>query len=345
MRAVVYHGPGDRRLETVPDPRIEDPNDVIVRVTTTTICGTDLHILRGDVPTIRPGTVIGHEGVGVVEEVGTAVHRFRKGDRVIVPALSACGVCTNCKRQMSFFCKNGGGWLVGHLANGLQAQYTRVPLADTSLHQVPEGLEDLDVLFLTDSLPTGYECGIETGKLRPGETLAVVGVGPVGLSAVVTSRLHGPRLVIAIDPDENRLEAARRLGADRTINPSRQDTREEVLHLTDGGVDLAVEAVGVPETFDLCVGLIRGGGRVASLGVHGQPTTLHLEELWAKIVTITTQVLDGHSIPMLLDLIQRGKLDPRPLATHNFTLDRAMEAYDVFGRAAVNKAIKVTIAA
>ncbi len=345
MRAVVYHGPGDRRLEDVADPRLEESNDVIVRVTMTTICGTDLHILRGDVPTIRPGTVLGHEGVGVVEEVGTGVRRLRKGDRVIVPALSGCGVCTACKRQTSFFCQNGGGWLVGHLVHGLQAQYARVPLADTSLHPVPEGLEDLDVLFLTDNLPTGYECGIETGKLQPGETLAVVGVGPVGLSAVVTSRLHGPRLVIAIDPDDNRLAAARQLGADHTINPSRQDPREEVLRMTDGGADLAVEAVGFPETFDLCVGLIRGGGRVASLGVHGQPTTLHLEELWTKIVTITTQVLDGHSIPMLLDLIQRGKLNARLLATHSFTLDGAMEAYDVFGAAAANKAIKVTIAA
>ena len=246
MRAVVYHGPGDRRLENVPDPRIEDPKDVIVRVSTSTICGTDLHILPGDVPTIRPGTVLGHEGVGVVEEAGTAVRRLRKGDRVIVPALSACGVCKSCKRQMAFFCQNGGGWLVGHLANGLQAQYTRVPLADTSLHVVPAGLEDVDVLFLTDSIPTGYECGIETGRLRPGETLAVVGAGPVGLSAVVTSRLHGPRLVISIDPDENRLEVARQLGADHAINPSRQDAREEVLRLTDGGVDLAVEAVACP---------------------------------------------------------------------------------------------------
>jgi alcohol dehydrogenase len=345
MQAVVYHGPGDRRLENVPDPRIEDPNDVIVRVSTSTICGTDLHILRGDVPTIRPGTVLGHEGVGVVEEAGAAVRRVRKGDRVIVPALSTCGVCKSCKRQMAFFCENGGGWQVGHLANGMQAQYARVPLADTSLHVVPEGLEDVDVLFLTDSIPTGYECGIETGRLRPGETLAVVGAGPVGLSAVVTSRLHGPRLVISIDPDDNRLEVAQQLGADHVINPSRQDAREEILRLSDGGVDLAVEAVGVPETFDLCVALIRGGGRVASLGVHGHPTTLHLEELWSKNVTITTQTLDGHSIPMLLDLIRRGKLQPRALATHAFTLERAMEAYDVFGAAATNKAIKVTMAA
>lgn len=343
MKAIRYYGPGDRRLEEVPDPRIQDATDVIVRVRTATICGTDLHILKGDVPEVRPGTVLGHEAVAVVEEVGTAVRRFRPGDRVIVPAITACGTCSYCRRQMYGQCESGGGWIFGHLIDGLQAERARVPFADTSLYAVPPELTDEDVIFLTDILPTGYECGIVRGQVRAGDAVAIVGSGPIGLSALLTSRLHGPRLVIVIDRDDSRLELARSLGADYTLNPLRQDVKREVMALTGAGVDVAIEAVGIPETFELCTDLVCPGGRVANIGVHGRPATLHLETLWIRDITITTQLVDGYSIPLLLRMIQARKLDPRPLASHTFTFDEALEAYDVFANAAESRACKVVL--
>ncbi len=343
MKAIRYYGPGDRRLEEVPDPRIQDATDVIVRVRTATICGTDLHILKGDVPEVRPGTVLGHEAVAVVEEVGTAVRRFRPGDRVIVPAITACGTCSYCRRQMYGQCESGGGWIFGHLIDGLQAERARVPFADTSLYAVPPELTDEDVIFLTDILPTGYECGIVRGQVRAGDAVAIVGSGPIGLSALLTSRLHGPRLVIVIDRDDSRLELARSLGADYTLNPLRQDVKREVMALTGAGVDVAIEAVGIPETFELCTDLVCPGGRVANIGVHGRPATLHLETLWIRDITITTQLVDGYSIPLLLRMIQARKLDPRPLASHTFAFDEALEAYDVFANAAESRACKVVL--
>jgi alcohol dehydrogenase len=343
MKAVRYYGPGDRRLEEVPDPRIQDATDVIVRVRTTTICGTDLHILKGDVPEVRPGTVLGHEAVAVVEEVGAAVRHFRPGDRVIVPAITACGTCSYCRRQMYGQCESGGGWIFGHLIDGLQAERARVPFADTSLYPVPPELADEDVIFLTDILPTGYECGIVRGQVKAGDAVAIVGSGPIGLSALLTSRLHGPRLVIVIDRDDSRLELARSLGADHTLNPLRQDVKREVMALTGAGVDVAIEAVGIPETFELCTELVCPGGRVANIGVHGRPATLHLETLWIRDITITTQLVDGYSIPLLLRMVQARKLDPRPLASHTFAFDEALEAYDVFANAAENRACKVVL--
>jgi alcohol dehydrogenase len=316
-----------------------------VRITSTTICGTDLHILKGDVPEVRTGTILGHEAVGVIEDAGSAVSTLHKGDRVIVPAITACGVCNYCRKQMYGQCQNGGGWIFGHLINGLQASYARVPFADTSLYRVPDGLDDVDVLFLTDILATGYECGIVRGDVRPGSAIAIVGAGPIGLSALVTGKLHGPRMSIMIDLDESRLELARSLGADAVINPSRQDVAQEVRRLTGLGVDVAIEAVGVPSTFEQCTELIRPGGCVANIGVHGKPVTLHLESLWIKNVTITTQLVDGNTIPLLLDLIAAGKLDPRPFASHTFGFDQLPEAYDVFQNAAETKACKVVIKA
>ena len=345
MKAIVFHGPADRRFETVPDPSIEHPQDAIVRITSTTICGTDLHILKGDVPEVRPGTILGHEAVGVIEEVGRAVSTLRRGDRVIIPAITACGVCGYCRKQMYGQCQNGGGWIFGHLINGLQANYARAPFADTSLYKVPEGLDDVDVLFLTDILATGYECGVVRGDVKPGSAVAIVGAGPIGLSSLVTGKLHGPRLSIMIDLDDSRLELARGLGADYVINPSRQDVVAEVKRLTCLGVDVAIEAVGVPSTFDLCTELIRPGGHVANIGVHGKPATLHLESLWIKNVTITTQLVDGNTIPLLLDLIAAGKLDPRPFVSHTFGFDELPAAYDVFQNAAESKACKVVIKA
>jgi len=343
VKAIRYHGPKHLRMEEVPAPGIQEPTDAVVRIRTATICGTDLHILKGDVPEVPAGTILGHEAVAVIEEVGAGVRRFRPGDRVLVPAITACGLCAYCRRQMYGQCEGGGGWIFGHLIDGLQAEWARVPFADASLHPVPGELEDEDVLFLADILPTGYECGIIRGRVGPGDVVAIVGSGPIGLSALVTSRLHGPRLVIVVDVDDNRLEMAQRLGADYVLNPARQDVRAEVMSLSPGGVDVAVEAVGVPETFELCTELVRPGGRVANIGVHGKPATLHLERLWIRNVTITTQLVDGYTIPLLLGLIQSRRLDPRPFVTHTFPFEKALEAYDVFAQAGQTRACKVVL--
>jgi alcohol dehydrogenase len=343
VKAVVYHGPGDKRWESVSDPRIEAPTDVLARITTTTICGTDLHILKGDVPEVKPGTVLGHEAVGIVEETGSAVTRFRKGDRVVIPAISGCGFCEYCRRQMYGQCQNGGGWIFGHTTNGLQAEYARVPFADASLHKVPERLTDVDVLFLTDILATGYECGIIRGGVKAGDAVAIVGAGPIGLAALLTSKLHGPRKTIMIDLDDNRLALAAELGADQTVNPSKEDAGQVVMRLTGNGADVAIEAVGVPDTFEMCTELVRPGGHVANIGVHGKSATLHLESLWIKNVTITTQLVDGYTIPLLLELIELGKLDATPLATNTYDFDHFSEAYETFGHASEAKACKVVI--
>ena len=343
MKAMTFHGAGQPAFETVPEPAIEQPTDVLVRITSATICGTDLHILKGDVPEVRDGTVLGHEATGIVEEVGAAVRSLRKGDRVLVPAISACGICSYCRKQMYGQCLNGGGWMFGHLTNGLQAEYARVPFADTSVHKIPPQLQDIDVLFLTDILATGDECGILRGDVHAGDAVAIVGAGPIGLSALMTGKLHGPRMMILIDLDEGRLEMARRFGADHTVNPAKQDPREVISRLTPNGVDVAVEAVGVPDTFTLCTELVRPGGHVANVGVHGQPATLHLEALWIKNITITTQLVDGYTIPLLLELIAMGKLDARPFATHVFSFDEYPRAYEVFSKAAESKACKVVV--
>ncbi len=343
MKAVVYHGPGDRRFEDVADPKVEAPTDVVARITTATICGTDLHILKGDVPEVKSGTILGHEAVGIVEDAGSAVTKFKKGDRVIIPAITACGMCSYCRNHSYGQCTNGGGWIFGYKINGLQAEYARVPFADTSLLKVPDELKDTDVLFLTDILATGYECGIVRGGVAAADSVAIVGAGPIGLSALVTSKFHGPRMTIMIDLDDNRLALAKQLGADYVINPSKENAQEAVARLTGTGVEVAIEAVGVPQTFELCTELVRPNGHVANIGVHGKPVTLHLEKLWIKNLTITTQLVDGYTIPMLLDLIKIGKLDPKPLGTHTFAFDQYMEAYDTFSKASETKACKVVI--
>ena len=343
MKAVVFHGANDKRFENVDDPKLEASTDAIVSITSATICGTDLHILKGDVPEMKPGTILGHEAVGVIEETGSSVTRFKKGDRVIIPAITACGLCSYCRQQRYGQCLNGGGWIFGHLINGLQAEYARVPFADASLHKVPEDLKDVDVLFLTDILATGYECGVIRGNVQAGDAVAIVGAGPIGQSALMTGKMHGPRMTIMIDLDDSRLAMAKELGADHVINSGKQDAVAEVMKLTGSGVDVAIEAVGVPDTFDLCANLIKPGGYVANIGVHGKPVTLHLESLWIKNVTITTQLVDGYTIPMLLELIQMGKLSPRKLATHTFPFNSYEDAYTTFSNAAAEKACKVVI--
>jgi alcohol dehydrogenase len=345
MQALVYHGPGRKQWESKPDPELERPTDAIVRIETATICGTDLHILKGDVPTCAEGRTLGHEAVGTVVETGNAVENVRPGDRVLVSCISACGRCRYCREAMFGQCRNGGGWILGHLVDGTQAELARIPFADNSLYPVPEGLSDEQVLFLSDILPTGFEVGVLNGNVRPGDVVAVVGAGPVGLAAMLTARLYGPSTVVAIDQADSRLDKARgQFGADVAVNNAAEDPVAAVMELTGGlGADVAVEAVGVPATFELCTDLVRPGGRVANVGVHGQPATLHLERLWIRNVTITTGLVDTSSTPTLLRLVAEGRLDPRPFATHRFAQDQILDAYQVFADAAKTDALKVVL--
>jgi alcohol dehydrogenase len=346
MRALVYHGPGQRAWETAPDPGIQLPTDAIVRVDTSTICGTDLHILKGDVPETMPGTILGHEAVGTIVEVGSAVSSLAPGDRVLVSCITSCGRCRFCREGHCGLCTGGGGWIFGHLVNGLQAEYARVPFADTSVHKVPEGLSDTQVIFLSDILPTAFEVGVRNGGVQPGDTVAVVGAGPIGLAAIMTARLFTPGLIVAVDLADARLTRAREFGADVVINNGSADAVKAVLELTNGlGADVAIEAVGMAATFELAADLVRPGGRVANVGVHGEPATLHLEKLWTRDVTITTGLVDTTTIPQLLQLIQRGKLDPLAFATHTFALADSMAAYDTFAAAATTHALKVVLEA
>ena len=344
MKALVYHGPGQRGWDTVDDPSIIDPTDAVVRVDTSTICGTDLHILKGDVPETTPGTVLGHEAVGTVLEVGAAVTTVKAGDRVLLSCVSSCGRCRYCKQGHYGQCLGGGGWIFGHLIDGVQAEYARVPFADTSVYKVPEGLSDEQVLFLTDILPTSFEVGVLNGMVTTGDVVAIVGAGPIGLAAILTARLYTPGRIVAIDLEDSRLESALRFGADYTINNGDRDPVAEVMELTDGlGADVAFEAVGVQPTFELATELIRPCGRVANIGVHGQPVTLHLEKLWIRDVTLTTGLVDTFSIPQLLRLIVNGRLDPSLFATHRFPLEDTMTAYDTFADAANTHALKVVL--
>jgi alcohol dehydrogenase len=344
MKALTYHGPGQRGWDSVEDPTIIDPTDAIVRIDTSTICGTDLHILKGDVPEVEPGTVLGHEAVGTVEEVGASVTNVAPGDRVLISCISSCGRCRFCKEGRYGQCLGGGGWIFGHLINGLQAEYARVPFADNSVYEVPEQLSDEQVLFLADILPTSYEVGVLDGQIAPGDVVAIVGAGPIGLAAILTSQLYTPGRIVAIDLADSRLESARRFGADTTINNGSEDAVAKVMELTDGlGADVAMEAVGVPETFELAVDLIRPGGRVANIGVHGKAASLHLEKLWIRDVTVTTGLVDTFSIPQLMRLIASGRLDPTAFATHRFALADTMSAYDTFADAAATHALKVVL--
>lgn len=344
MKAVVFHGPGQKAWENVPDPKVIDPTDAIVQVDTVTICGTDLHILKGDVPAVTDGRILGHEAVGTVTEVGDAVTTVKPGDRVLVSCITACGRCRYCREAAYGQCIGGGGWILGHLIDGTQAEYVRVPFADTSTYPVPDGVSDEAVLMLADILPTGYEVGIRNGQVAPGDTVAIVGAGPIGLAAMLGARLYSPARIIAIDLADQRLDAATKFGADVVINNSSTDPVEQVMDLTDGlGADVAVEAVGVPDTFELCTRLIRPGGRVANVGVHGAPATLHLEDLWIRNVTVTTGLVDTYSTPTLLRLIEQHRIDPSAFVTHRFGLDEFMKAYEVFSAPQDTGALKVVL--
>jgi alcohol dehydrogenase len=344
MKALVYHGPGQRGWDTVADPKIIDPTDIVVRIDTSTICGSDLHILKGDVPETTPGTVLGHEAVGTVQEIGAGVSTVAAGDRVLMSCISSCGRCRYCKEARYGQCLGGGGWIFGHLIDGLQAEYARVPFADNSVYKVPEQLSDEQVLFLADILPTAYEVGVLNGRVSPGDVVAIVGAGPIGLAAILTASLYTPGHIVAIDLADSRLQSAEQFGADTTINNAREDALAQIMELTDGlGADVALEAVGVPDTFELATELIRPGGRVANIGVHGHCATLHLEKLWTRDVTITTGLVDTHTIPQLMKLVASGRLDPTIFATHHYALGDTMTAYDIFADAPNTNALKVVL--
>jgi alcohol dehydrogenase len=344
MRALVYHGPGRKAWEETPDPGILDDTDAVVCVDATTICGTDLHILKGDVPAVTDGRILGHEAVGTVTQIGAAVRRVDVGDRVLVSCITSCGTCRYCRDGHAGQCLGGGGWILGNTIDGTQAELVRVPFADLSTYPVPHGVSDDAVLMLADILPTGYEVGVLNGHIQPGDVVAVVGAGPIGLSAIIGSQLYSPATVIAIDLTDSRLEAAKTFGADITVNNGREDPLEIVRSLTDGlGADVAIEAVGVPATFELAATLIKPGGHIANIGVHGKPVTLHLEDLWTRNVTITTGLVDAYSTPTLLRLITNGDLDPAQLVTHHFDLDDIEHAYDVFEHAADTGALKIVL--
>lgn len=343
MKALVYNGPGQKALEDRPKPQIQEPGDAIVKVVKTTICGTDLHILKGDVPTCEPGRILGHEGVGVIEAVGPAVATLKAGDRVLISCISSCGKCDYCRRGMYSHCRVGG-WILGHRIDGTQAEYVRTPHAETSLYPIPQGVDEEAMVMLSDILPTGFECGVLNGKVSPGASVAIVGAGPIGLAALLTAQLYSPAEIIMIDLDDGRLDVARRFGATQAINSRDGKAAEAVSALTGGrGVDAAIEAVGVPATFELCQDLVAPGGVIANIGVHGKPAELHLETLWSRNIAVTTRLVDTAATPLLLKTVRSGKIDPSRLVTHRFSLDQIMDAYDTFGRAAETKALKVII--
>ncbi len=344
MRALVYHGPGVKAWEDVPKPEVIADTDAIVRVDATTICGTDLHILKGDVPAVTDGRILGHEAVGTVNSVGSGVKTIKAGDRVLVSCISSCGTCRYCRDGHAGQCLGGGGWILGHKIDGTQAEYVRVPFADTSTYPLPAGASDEEVLMMADILPTAYEVGVINGCVQPGDVVAIVGAGPIGLSAITGARLFSPSHIVAIDLADVRLEAAKKFGADITVNNGREDPLEVIRELTDGlGADVAIEAVGVPATFELAAQLIRPGGHIANIGVHGEPVTLHLEDLWIKNITITTGLVDAYATSTLLHLLATHQVDAGRFITHHFTLDEFDAAYDVFGRAAETGALKVVL--
>jgi len=345
MKALVYRGPGQKALEDRPKPALQAPGDAIVRIVKTTICGTDLHILKGDVPTCTPGRILGHEGVGIVDSVGAAVTAFKPGDRVLISCISSCGKCDNCRRGMYSHCATGG-WILGNTIDGTQAEYVRTPHADTSLYRIPDGADEEALVMLSDILPTGFECGVLNGKVAPGSSVAIVGAGPIGLAALVTAQFYAPAAIIMIDLDDNRLDVARRFGATHAINSADGKAADKIKALTEGrGVDTAIEAVGVPATFLICQDIVAPGGVIANVGVHGIKVDLHLERLWSQNVAITTRLVDTVSTPMLLKTVQSRKLDPGQLITHRFALDDILAAYDTFSRAADTRALKVIISA
>lgn len=342
MQAIVYGGPGVKSLETVPAPKILQPTDAIVKIVKTTICGTDLHILKGDVPAVTEGRILGHEGVGIVEQVGSAVTRFKKGDRVLISCVSACGKCEYCKKQLYSHCEDGG-WILGHLIDGTQAEYVRTPHADNSLYHVPEGADEEALVMLSDILPTGFEIGVLYGAVQPGDTVAIIGAGPIGMAALLTAQFFSPARLIMVDIDDSRLAMAKTFGATDVINSATSDAAAELMTMTKDGIDVVIEAVGIAATFDICQSVVRPGGHIANVGVHGTSVDLQLQDLWIKNITLTTGLVNTNTTAMLMKNVQSGKLKPAELITHRFPFAEFMRAYEVFSNASEEKALKVII--
>ncbi|MCW8935638.1 MAG: zinc-dependent alcohol dehydrogenase family protein [Gammaproteobacteria bacterium] len=342
MQAIVYGGPGVKSLESVDTPKILQPTDAVVKIVKTTICGTDLHILKGDVPAVTAGRILGHEGVGIVEDVGSAVSRFKKGDRVLISCVTSCGKCDYCKQQMFSHCEDGG-WILGHLIDGTQAEYVRTPHADNSLHHVPEGTDEEALVMLSDILPTGFEIGVLYGSVKPGDTVAIIGSGPIGMAALLTAQFYSPARLVMVDVDDSRLAMAKKFGATDVINSAKSDAVAELMAMTKDGVDVVIEAVGIPQTFDICQSVVRPGGHIANVGVHGTSVDLQLQELWIKNITLTTGLVNTNTTPMLMKTLVSGKLKPAELITHRFAFSDFMQAYEVFGNASKEKALKIIV--
>lgn len=343
MRALTYFGPGKKDIVEKPMPKVENSTDAVVKITKTTICGTDLHILSGDVPAVTEGRILGHEGVGIIEEVGEGVKNFKKGDRVIISCITSCGKCENCKKGLYAHCEDGG-WILGHLIDGTQAEYVRIPHADNSLYHIPDGSDEEALVMLSDILPTGFEIGVLNGNVQPGQTVAIIGAGPVGMAALLTAQFYSPAEIIMVDLNDSRLDTALKFGATKAINSGDGRAIEKIKEYTNGkGVDVAIEAVGIPATFDICQEIVKPGGYIANVGVHGKPVEFHIEKLWISNITLTTGLINTSTTPMLLKTVTSKKLQPEQLITHRFTFDQFLEAYDVFKQAAENEAMKVII--
>jgi alcohol dehydrogenase len=344
MQALVYQGPGKFALEDKPKPDLRAATDAVVRVTKTTICGTDLHILKGDLPAVTAGRILGHEGVGVVDQIGAGVSSFKVGDHVLISCVSSCGRCDSCKKGMYSHCQNDGGWILGNLIDGTQAEYVRIPFADNSLYSIPVAADEEDFVMLSDILPTGFECGVMNGRVKPGDSVAIVGAGPIGLAALLTAQFYSPAAIIMVDTDDNRLAVAKKFGATEIVNNAGGKAAEKVMALTGGrGVDVVMEAIGIPAGFDICQAVVAAGGHIANIGVHGKPVQLNLDKLWDHNITITTRLVDTVTIPMLMKTVTSGKVHPKRLITHRFTLAETMKAYDTFGNAMRERALKVMI--
>lgn len=345
MWALVYNGPGQRKWEQRPKARIQAATDAVVKITKTTICGTDLHILKGDVPAVQKGRILGHEGVGIIDSIGDGVSKFKKGDRVLISCITSDGRCENCRRAMYSHCESGG-WILGHLIDGTQAEFVRIPFADTSLYAIPQGVDEEAMVMLSDILPTGYECGILNGEVHPGDRVAIVGAGPIGLAALLTSQFHSPSELIMVDLDDHRLEVSQKFGATQIINSGKEDAVARIMKMTDNkGVEVAIEAVGIPQTFDLCQRMIAPGGHIANVGVHGKSVELKLQDLWIKNITLRTRLVDTETTPLLLKMVTAKKLEPELLISHRFKLNEMMKAYDTFAEAQKQQAIKMLISA
>lgn len=343
MKALVYHGPGKKAWEEKPKPLIKESTDAVVKILKTTICGTDLHIMKGDVPAVTDGRIIGHEGVGIIDEAGSSVTNFKKGDHVLISCITSCGKCEYCKKAMYSHCEKGG-WILGNLIDGTQAEYVRIPFADNSLYHIPANADEEALVMLSDILPTAFECGVLNGQVKPGDTIAIVGAGPIGLAVLITAQFYTPAEIIIIDIDDNRLSVAKTFGATQTINSINENAFEKIMSLTENkGVDAAIEAVGIPETFELCEKIIAPGGHIANVGVHGKSASLHLETLWSKNITITTRLVDTATTSMLLKTVISKKINPAKLITHHFALQDIVNAYDTFQNAAIEKSLKVIL--